>query len=201
MQINPDNIQQLDWQKMDNLMPCTVQHALTGEVLMLGYMTAEAVTESLAQQKVTFYSRSKQRLWCKGESSGHYLQLQSLHADCDNDALLAMVNPVGPTCHLGTRSCFASASPLLQQLNDTIAQRKGASPDSSYTAQLFAQGIKRAAQKVGEEGVEVALAAATQDTEELHNESADLLYHLLVTLEAADTDLASVLAVLQSRQR
>lgn len=202
MKLTLETISQLAWDKMNGLLPCTVQHALTGEVLMLGYMSAESVTASLTQQQVTFYSRSKQRLWTKGESSGHTLDLQGIYSDCDNDALLVTALPNGPTCHLGTRSCFADApAPLLQQLNNLIASRKDTLPESSYTAQLFAAGIKRAAQKVGEEGVEVALAAAVADIDELHNESADLLYHLLVVLQASDTDLEAVLGVLQKRQR
>ena len=201
MQVTRETISQLAWDKMDGLLPCTVQHALTGEVLMLGYMSADAVSETLQQQCVTFYSRSKQRLWTKGESSGNTLQLQGIYSDCDLDALLVTALPNGPTCHLGTRSCFADApAPLLQQLNNVIASRKGADPQSSYTAKLFNAGVKRAAQKVGEEGVEVALAAAVKDIDELHNESADLLYHLLVVLQASDTDLEAVLKVLQQRQ-
>ena len=201
MQVTRETISQLAWDKMDGLLPCTVQHALTGEVLMLGYMSADAVSETLQQQCVTFYSRSKQRLWTKGESSGNTLQLQGIYSDCDLDALLVTALPNGPTCHLGTRSCFADApAPLLQQLNNVIASRKGADPQSSYTAKLFNAGVKRAAQKVGEEGVEVALAAAVKDSDELHNESADLLYHLLGVLQASDTDLEAVLKVLQQRQ-
>ena len=201
MQVTRETISQLAWDKMDGLLPCTVQHALTGEVLMLGYMSADAVSETLQQQCVTFYSRSKQRLWTKGESSGNTLQLQGIYSDCDLDALLVTALPNGPTCHLGTRSCFADApAPLLQQLNNVIASRKDADPQSSYTAKLFNAGVKRAAQKVGEEGVEVALAAAVKDIDELHNESADLLYHLLVVLLASDTDLEAVLKVLQQRQ-
>lgn len=201
MQVTSETISQLAWDKMDGLLPCTVQHALTGEVLMLGYMSADAVSESFSRQSVTFYSRSKARLWTKGETSGNTLQLQGIYSDCDNDALLVLALPNGPTCHLGTRSCFADApAPLLQQLNNVISSRKGADPDSSYTARLFNAGIKRAAQKVGEEGVEVALAAAVNDIDELHNESADLLYHLLVVLQSADTDLEAVLRVLQQRQ-
>ncbi|TDP29956.1 phosphoribosyl-ATP pyrophosphatase /phosphoribosyl-AMP cyclohydrolase [Idiomarina aquatica] len=201
MQVTRETISQLAWDKMDGLLPCTVQHALTGEVLMLGYMSADAVSETLQQQCVIFYSRSKQRLWTKGESSGNTLQLQGIYSDCDLDALLVTALPNGPTCHLGTRSCFADApAPLLQQLNNVIASRKDADPQSSYTAKLFNAGVKRAAQKVGEEGVEVALAAAVKDIDELHNESADLLYHLLVVLQASDTDLEAVLKVLQQRQ-
>ncbi|MBL4741360.1 MAG: bifunctional phosphoribosyl-AMP cyclohydrolase/phosphoribosyl-ATP diphosphatase [Idiomarina sp.] len=201
MQVTRETISQLAWDKMDGLLPCTVQHALTGEVLMLGYMSADALSETLQQQCVTFYSRSKQRLWTKGESSGNTLQLQGIYSDCDLDALLVTALPNGSTCHLGTRSCFADApAPLLQQLNNVIASRKDADPQSSYTAKLFNAGVKRAAQKVGEEGVEVALAAAVKDIDELHNESADLLYHLLVVLQASDTDLEAVLKVLQQRQ-
>ncbi|MGM0525835.1 MAG: bifunctional phosphoribosyl-AMP cyclohydrolase/phosphoribosyl-ATP diphosphatase HisIE [Pseudomonadota bacterium] len=201
MQLTTATIEQLDWDKMDGLLPCTVQHPLTGEVLMLGYMNRDAVSASLDSDKVTFYSRSKQRLWTKGESSGNVLQLQGIYADCDNDALLVQAIPHGPTCHLGTRSCFAEApAPLLQQLDELLASRKDADPEQSYTAKLFAAGIKRAAQKVGEEGVEVALAAAVRDQQELVNESADLLYHLLVVLQASDTNLEAVLEVLQQRR-
>lgn len=200
MQLTEDNINQLSWQKMDNLLPCTVQHSLTGEVLMTGYMNPEALATTLQSGKVTFFSRSKQRLWTKGESSGNILALQGIYQDCDQDALLAQVIPHGPTCHLGTRSCFAAApAPFLQQLDQLIGSRKTADPEHSYTARLLAAGVKRAAQKVGEEGVEVALAAAVNDQQELLNESADLLYHLLVVLHASDTDLESVLKVLQQR--
>ncbi|RUO78045.1 bifunctional phosphoribosyl-AMP cyclohydrolase/phosphoribosyl-ATP diphosphatase HisIE [Idiomarina seosinensis] len=201
MQLTTATIEQLDWDKMDGLLPCTVQHPLTGEVLMLGYMNRDAVSASLESAKVTFYSRSKQRLWTKGESSGNVLQLHGIYADCDNDALLVQAIPHGPTCHLGTRSCFAEApAPLLQQLDELLASRKDADPEHSYTAKLFAAGVKRAAQKVGEEGVEVALAAAVRDQKELVNESADLLYHLLVVLQASDTNLEAVLRVLQQRR-
>lgn len=202
MQLTENTIDQLSWQKMDNLLPCTVQHSLTGEVLMTGYMDPAALAKTLSSGNVTFYSRSKQRLWTKGESSGHTLELQGIYHDCDEDALLAQVIPHGPTCHLGTRSCFAEApAPFLQQLDQLIASRKTADPEHSYTAKLLAAGVKRAAQKVGEEGVEVALAAAVKDQQELLNESADLLYHLLVVLQASDTDLESVLKVLQQRSR
>lgn len=201
MKVTTDTLSQLAWDKMDNLLPCTVQNSLTGEVLMLGYMSQEALAVTFEKQQVTFYSRSKQRLWTKGESSGNTLVLDAIFSDCDNDALLVKALPQGPTCHLGTRSCFAdNSAPLLKQLDQLIASRKTASTDTSYTAQLFSKGIKRAAQKVGEEGVEVALAAAAGDLDELHNESADLLYHLLVVLNAADTSLDNVLQVLKQRQ-
>ncbi|RUO73470.1 bifunctional phosphoribosyl-AMP cyclohydrolase/phosphoribosyl-ATP diphosphatase HisIE [Idiomarina ramblicola] len=201
MKIDFNNIDQLAWEKMSGLLPCTVQHALTGEVLMQAYMNADAVKESLSTGKTTFYSRSKERLWTKGESSKNYLQLEGIFSDCDNDALLVHALPDGPTCHLGTRSCFADApKPLLQELDALIASRKGADASKSYTASLFAKGLKRAAQKVGEEGVEVALAAATEDKDELVNESADLLYHLLVVLQASELSLEDVLEVLAKRR-
>lgn len=205
MQINQSTLSQLDFSKAtDGLIPAIVQHALSGEVLMQGFMDRTAVEHTLSVKHVTFYSRSKARLWTKGEASGHTLQLVSLHTDCDADSILVLALPQGPTCHLGTRSCFTSkatsAVPLLQQLEDTIASRKNAKPESSYTAQLFAEGTKRAAQKVGEEGVEVALAACAGDDAELLNESADLLYHLLVVLQSRDLTLNQVLAVLKARQ-
>ncbi|RUO49612.1 bifunctional phosphoribosyl-AMP cyclohydrolase/phosphoribosyl-ATP diphosphatase HisIE [Pseudidiomarina donghaiensis] len=201
MRILADQITQLDFAKTDNLLPAIVQHAYSGEILMQGFMNQAALEQTLSSNLVTFYSRSKQRLWCKGESSGHTLELISVHTDCDCDSLLVIALPNGPTCHLGTRSCFTDeqAVPMLQKLNDIIESRKGAPVDSSYTASLFAQGIKRAAQKVGEEGVEVALAAVAGDDKELLNESADLLYHLLVVLAARDRSLNDVLAVLAQR--
>ncbi|MFV1466102.1 bifunctional phosphoribosyl-AMP cyclohydrolase/phosphoribosyl-ATP diphosphatase HisIE [Idiomarina sp. HB] len=201
MRIKLDTIDQLAWDKMSGLLPCTVQHALTGEILMQAYMNADAVKESLATGKTTFYSRSKERLWTKGESSKNYLQLEGIYSDCDNDALLVQALPDGPTCHLGNRSCFAEApKPLLHELDALIASRKGADTSKSYTASLFTKGLKRVAQKVGEEGVEVALAAATADKDELVNESADLLYHLLVALRANELSLDDVLEVLAKRR-
>lgn len=201
MKIDLNNIDELAWKKMSGLLPCTVQHALTGEVLMQAYMNVDAIKESLSSGKTTFYSRSKERLWTKGESSENYLHLEGIYSDCDNDALLIQALPDGPTCHLGNRSCFADApKPLLHELDALIASRKGADASESYTASLFAEGVKRAAQKVGEEGVEVALAAATEDKEELVNESADLLYHLLVVLQASDLSLEDVLEVLAKRR-
>jgi len=208
MIITPHNLDQLAFGKDNNsagLLPCIVQHALTGAVLMQGYMDKAAAEQSLTSGLVTFFSRSKQRLWTKGESSGNHLKLQSLHTDCDADSILALALPNGPTCHLGTPSCFSaddgSDLPVLAQLESVIAARKQTPSDGSYTASLFAAGIKRAAQKVGEEGVEVALAAATKDKDELLNESADLLYHLIVVLQASDLSLTDALAVLASRRK
>ncbi|MTD42712.1 bifunctional phosphoribosyl-AMP cyclohydrolase/phosphoribosyl-ATP diphosphatase HisIE [Erwinia sp. CPCC 100877] len=196
---------QLDWAKTDNMIPTIVQHAASGEVLMLGYMTPEALKQTIDTGKVTFYSRSKRRLWTKGESSGHFLKLVSIAADCDNDTLLIQANPFGPTCHKGTSSCFSDAPQhqwlFLYQLEQLLAERKQADPESSYTARLFASGTKRIAQKVGEEGVETALAATVHDREELLNEASDLVYHLLVLLQDQQLDLGSVIENLRGRHK
>lgn len=192
----------LDWAKTDNLMPAIVQHAISGEVLMLGYMDQAALDVTEQTGKVTFFSRTKQRLWTKGESSGNFLNVVSITPDCDNDTLLILVNPIGPTCHLGNDSCFHPASSdwgFLYQLEQLLASRKTASPDSSYTAKLYASGTKRIAQKVGEEGVETALAATVNDREELTNEASDLIYHLLVLLQDQELDLSKVIGRLRER--
>lgn len=194
-------IPQIDWVKMDNLVPAVVQDYRNGKVLMLGYMNPEALATTVETGKITFFSRSKQRLWTKGESSGNFLELVSLGTDCDNDALLLQANPIGPTCHLGTDSCFDGNTPFLGQLQSLIAARRTASPHSSYTAQLLQGPTRRAAQKVGEEGVEVALAAATGDKNNLKEESADLLYHLLVVLEQQDLPLEEVVNTLVKRHQ
>ncbi|CAI1124105.1 Phosphoribosyl-ATP pyrophosphatase [Serratia fonticola] len=192
----------LDWAKTDNLMPAIVQHAVSGEVLMLGYMDQAALDVTEQTGKVTFFSRTKQRLWTKGESSGNFLNVISITPDCDNDTLLILANPIGPTCHLGNDSCFHPASSdwgFLYQLEQLLASRKTASPDSSYTAKLYASGTKRIAQKVGEEGVETALAATVNDREELTNEASDLIYHLLVLLQDQELDLSKVIGRLRER--
>lgn len=194
----------LDWEKTGNLLPAIVQHAVSGEVLMLGYMDREALAVTEQSGKVTFYSRTKQRLWTKGESSGNVLNVVSITPDCDNDTLLILANPVGPTCHLGNNSCFHPAASdwgFLYQLEQLLAERKTASPDSSYTAKLYASGTKRIAQKVGEEGVETALAATVNDREELTNEASDLIYHLLVLLQDQDLDLSKVIGRLRERHQ
>jgi len=203
MKIDFSNISQLDFSKSE-LMPAIVQDALTGQILMQGFCNAEAVEKSLEIGKVTFYSRSKQRLWTKGESSENYLELVSVHTDCDQDSLLFMTLPKGPTCHLGTQSCFGDASPdlsFLGTLNKVIAQRKHDDPKESYTASLFAKELSRSCQKVGEEGVEVALAAMKNDKKELLNESADLLYHLLVLLQRQNLDISEVVTTLKARHK
>ena len=193
---------QLDWEKTDGLMPVIVQHAQSGEVLMLGYMNPQALDTTQSSGNVTFYSRSKQRLWTKGETSGHFLKVVRISPDCDNDTLLVLAIPQGPTCHLGTSSCFGDTHHdwhFLYQLEQLLAERKNADPASSYTAKLYASGTKRIAQKVGEEGVETALAATVHDREELTNEASDLVYHLLVLLQDQQLDLGKIIENLRQR--
>jgi phosphoribosyl-ATP pyrophosphohydrolase/phosphoribosyl-AMP cyclohydrolase len=200
--LSEQQVAQLDWDKVDNLMPAIVQHAISGEVLMMGYMNQEALAVTQQTGKVTFFSRTKQRLWTKGESSGNVLNVVNIYPDCDNDTLLILANPVGPTCHLGNNSCFAPAASdwgFLYQLEQLLASRKSADPASSYTAKLYASGTKRIAQKVGEEGVETALAATVNDREELTNEASDLMYHLLVLLQDQDLNLSKVIGRLRER--
>ncbi|AKH88635.1 bifunctional phosphoribosyl-AMP cyclohydrolase/phosphoribosyl-ATP diphosphatase HisIE [Edwardsiella tarda] len=194
--------ERLDWNKVEGMMPAIVQHAASGQVLMLGYMTPEALEQTERSGKVTFYSRSKQRLWTKGETSGHVLNVVSITPDCDRDTLLVLAEPQGPTCHLGTDSCFDPATPqwlFLYQLEQLLAARKHADPQSSYTARLYASGTKRIAQKVGEEGVETALAATVQDRDELVNEASDLVYHLLVLLQDQRLSLGDIIDCLSQR--
>ncbi len=196
------NENEIDWEKGSGLVPAIVQDVSSGRVLMLGYMNKEALAATKTSGFVTFYSRSKQRLWQKGETSSNRLRLCDIRLDCDADALLVLAEADGPTCHTGTISCFGDETfaplGLLADLEKTIRQRKTAAPKESYTASLFASGLSRIAQKVGEEGVEVALSGATGG-ENLCEESADLLYHLLVLLAANDKKLADVLAVLLAR--
>ncbi|WP_266167881.1 bifunctional phosphoribosyl-AMP cyclohydrolase/phosphoribosyl-ATP diphosphatase HisIE [Dyella subtropica] len=204
--INTD-IVRLDWSKGDGLLPAVIQHWLSGEVLMLGYMNAEALAQTQREGKVTFYSRSKQRLWTKGESSGHVLLLKSIRIDCDADTLLIQAEPHGPTCHLGTSSCFGESAqvrpPLgfLAKLDHLVERRYTERPAGSYTTSLFEGGIRRMAQKVGEEGVETALAAVAQDDEALLGEAADLVFHLMVALRARGLGMADVERVLAARHQ
>ncbi|SUC22797.1 histidine biosynthesis bifunctional protein [Proteus vulgaris] len=202
--MNSETLAQLDWEKVDNLMPVIIQNAISGDVLMLGYMNREALDVTLKSRNITFYSRTKQRLWTKGETSGNFLKLVNIYPDCDNDTLLILANPIGPTCHNGTESCFAPAQSqwgFLYELENILRERKNASPDSSYTARLYASGTKRIAQKVGEEGVETALAATVNDREELRNEASDLLYHLMVLLQDQSLSLSDVIGCLQERHK
>jgi phosphoribosyl-ATP pyrophosphohydrolase/phosphoribosyl-AMP cyclohydrolase len=195
----------LAWDKMDGLLPAVVQDAATGQVLMLGYMNRIALAATLSSGKVTFYSRSKQRLWQKGETSGNVLRLVSLAGDCDGDALLLRAEPAGPICHLGTTSCFgegeAEGAGFLGALARIVHDRAAAPPEESYTARLLAEGPQRIAQKIGEEGVELALAAVARDAEGCAEEAADLLYHLTVLMEARGFGWDEVVAILQRRHR
>lgn len=198
--MNTDSLAKLDWQKQGGLIPVIVQDADTLQILMLGYMNQEALTQSLQLGKVTFFSRSKNRLWTKGESSGHFLDVVSIEADCDNDSLLIQAKPNGPTCHLQRASCFENAPQyFLNELENRIAQRKLADPNSSYSKRLMDSGLAKVAQKVGEEAVETVIAALVEDEQALLNESADLLYHLLVLLQTKDIALSRVVDVLKRR--
>lgn len=194
----------LDWKKTDNMLPAIVQHAISGEVLMLGYMNQEALSITEQTGRATFYSRTKRRLWTKGESSGDFLKVISIIPDCDHDALLILVSPIGATCHLGKSSCFYPANSdwsFLYRLEELLAKRKIASPDSSYTAKLYTNGTKYIAQKVGEEAVETALAATVNDRQGLINEASDLIYHLIVLLQDQELDLSTVIGCLRERMK
>ena len=201
-----EQINALAWDKGDGLLPAVIQDAQTGKVLMLGFMNREALRVTLSERRVTFFSRSKNRLWTKGETSSNYLNVVSVTPDCDNDTLLITANPDGPTCHTGAETCFGDAVAtgaadfaFLARLQSVIAQRIADRPEGSYTARLWADGPNRIAQKVGEEGVEVALAAVTQADERLISESADLLFHLTLLLRSRNLSLAAVVRELEQR--
>ena len=196
------DIDALDWNKGDGLLPAVVQDATTLRVLMLGYVNREALAKTLAERRVTFYSRSRQRLWTKGETSGHVLDLVSASVDCDNDTLLLLAHPDGPTCHLQRASCFPDApGALLPELSQLVAAREAGRPEGSYTTRLFEAGVRRIAQKVGEEGVETALAGVAEDDDALLGEAADLVFHLLVLLRSRGLGLAELEAKLATRRR
>jgi phosphoribosyl-AMP cyclohydrolase / phosphoribosyl-ATP pyrophosphohydrolase len=196
----------LDWEKGNGLLPAIVQDARTGQVLMLGFVNEEALRKTIESRRVTFFSRTKNRLWTKGETSNHFLNVVDVASDCDNDSILITAIPDGPTCHNGTQSCFGDSIKIdagrvafLAKLETVIAQRVEQRPDGSYTAKLWADGVKRMAQKVGEEGVEVALAAATNDDRGLIGESADLLFHLTLLLKSRGLSLGDVVNELERR--
>ncbi|GGK23155.1 bifunctional phosphoribosyl-AMP cyclohydrolase/phosphoribosyl-ATP diphosphatase HisIE [Aliivibrio fischeri] len=197
----------IDWEKVDGLVPAIIQDFGSSQVLMMGYMNQDALIKTLETEKVTFFSRTKNRLWTKGEESGNSLNLVNISLDCDNDTLLIKVNPVGPTCHTGTTTCWDGDKTeetqlvWLHQLEQLLAERKNADPDSSYTASLYARGTKRISQKVGEEGVEVALAATSGDKAELVCESADLIYHLFVLLQDQGLSFDDVINKLKERHK
>ncbi|WP_277441855.1 bifunctional phosphoribosyl-AMP cyclohydrolase/phosphoribosyl-ATP diphosphatase HisIE [Vibrio parahaemolyticus] len=199
--------ERINWEKVDGLVPAIVQDFQSSQVLMMGYMNQDALEKTGETGQVTFFSRTKERLWTKGETSGNVLQLVNISLDCDNDTLLVRVNPIGPTCHTGTTTCWdgdaqeESQMVWLHQLEQLLAARKSADPDSSYTASLYARGTKRISQKVGEEGVEVALAATSGDKAELVCESADLIYHLLVLLQDQGLSMNDVVNKLKERHK
>jgi phosphoribosyl-ATP pyrophosphohydrolase/phosphoribosyl-AMP cyclohydrolase len=200
------DIARIDWQKGDGLVPAIAQHLLSGSVLMLGYMNLEALRQTLQRGRVVFYSRTRQRLWEKGEESGNILKLVDMRLDCDVDALLITAIPTGPVCHTGTATCFGDTAvtdgerlSFLLELEQVIGQRIADKPDGSYTARLYEQGMRRIAQKVGEEGLEVALAALSEPDDPLLGECADLLYHLLVLLRARSLRLGTVIEEMRHR--
>ena len=197
-------IDKLNFDKMNGLIPAIIQDASTRQVLMLGYMNKEALTRTLEEGRVTFWSRTKKRLWQKGEVSGNVLEVVSTKPDCDGDALLVHAHPTGPVCHTGVHTCFDEeeldeTSSVFGRLENIIRDRRQHHPEGSYTAQLFQQGTGRIAQKVGEEAIETIVAALQQNREALKEESADLLYHLMVLLEEQGVGMADVAKVLKKR--
>lgn len=198
----------INWKKIDGLLPVIIQHAQTCEVLMLGYMNQEALEKTCNEKVVTFFSRTKQRLWTKGETSGHFLNVTDMSLDCDNDTLLILANPIGPTCHTGKQSCFHRFEKQSEgdwtwfaKLEHELAERKNADPETSYTAKLYAKGTKKIAQKVGEEAVETVLAAMAKDPAETVSEAADLVYHLTVLLQNEKLTWQDVIAKLKERHQ
>lgn len=188
-----------DWKKMGGLIPAVIQDDRDGSVLMVGYMDGAALEKTRKTGKVTFYSRSKKRLWTKGESSGNFLKLVDVSLDCDADALLVRAVPMGPTCHTGAKSCFDAPLDFLKQLDALVADRVKKRPKGSYTTSLLKEGIDRIAQKVGEEAVETVIAAKNKDKDALLGESADLLYHLIVLLRAKGTSVGEAAELLRRR--
>ncbi len=200
-------MKELDWDKGGGLLPAVVQDAGSGAVLMLGYMNPEALAATRATGRVTFWSRSKSRLWTKGETSGHFLNVRQIAVDCDGDTLLVLAEPLGVVCHLGTATCWGGNPPrsaaqqhaFLGKLEQVIARRIAERPPGSYTAKLLDEGTRRIAQKVGEEGLELALAAVAQADAEIIGEAADLLYHTLLLLQVKGLSLSQVVAELEAR--
>lgn len=193
----------IDFEKLNGLVPAVIQDTVTNKVLMVGFMNQEALDKSRETGLVTFYSRSKKRLWTKGEESGNFLKIVEILSDCDEDTLLIKAEPAGPVCHTGADTCFnetnSSYTSFLLVLQDLIHKRKAEMPAGSYTTSLFEKGMNKIAQKVGEEAVELLIEAMDVNDELLLNEAADLVYHLLVLLSARDKDIRDVLAVLEER--
>ncbi|TWF37266.1 phosphoribosyl-ATP pyrophosphatase /phosphoribosyl-AMP cyclohydrolase [Chitinophaga polysaccharea] len=196
---------QIDFQKSsDGLVPAIIQDAVTSKVLMLGYMNREALEKTMAESKVTFFSRSKNRLWTKGEESGNFLIVKDLKVDCDQDTILVKASPLGPVCHTGSDTCWDEqniSNDFLATLEGIITDRKNNPTDKSYTASLFAKGINKIAQKVGEEAVEVVIEAKDNNDDLFLNESADLLFHYLILLQAKGFQLSDVISVLKQRHK
>jgi len=198
--------EKLNFEKLNGLVPAVIQDARTNQVLMVGFMNEEALEKTHAEKKVTFWSRTKQRLWQKGETSGNFLEYVSMQKDCDNDSLLIKAIPHGPVCHTNQFTCFGEdesfdSGRLLDRLEEIIRQRQQDQPEGSYTTKLFKEGTPRIAQKVGEEGVEVALAAVLGNKKRLIEETADLLFHLLVLLRQQELTLDDVIRELQRRMK
>jgi phosphoribosyl-ATP pyrophosphohydrolase/phosphoribosyl-AMP cyclohydrolase len=187
----------------DGLIPVIIQDAVSNKVLMLGFMNEEALAKSQAEKKVTFYSRSKQRLWTKGETSGNFLLVKEIIPDCDNDTLLIKVTPTGPVCHTGADTCFNENNPSfsLEKLEEIISERKNNPSEASYTSSLFEKGINKIAQKVGEEAVELVIESKDNNDSLFLNEAADLMYHYLVLLQAKDHQLSDIVKVLADRHK
>ncbi|MCB1557744.1 MAG: bifunctional phosphoribosyl-AMP cyclohydrolase/phosphoribosyl-ATP diphosphatase HisIE [Alphaproteobacteria bacterium] len=199
------NIDTINWEKVDGLVPVIVQDAVTRQVLMQGVMNKEALEKTVLENRVTFYSRTKERLWTKGESSGNFLNVEAMYLDCDQDCILVLARPQGPTCHTGDVTCFHGDTlpslAFLGELAGIISSRAKEMPEGSYTTSLFQDGKARIAQKVGEEGVEVALAVMQEDRHQITNEAADLIFHLMVALEKSGVAFDDVCACLQSRHK
>ena len=202
----PDiNLDEIDWDKGEGMVHAIVQNTDNGQIVMLAYMDRVALAQTISSKKVTFFSRSKNRLWTKGETSGNWLDFISGEMDCDADTLLIQARPQGPSCHTGSVTCFNDQTPsnigFLDQLGALIADRHKTMPEGSYTTSLFAEGKSRIAQKVGEEGVELALARMKDDNAEMASEAADLLFHMMVLLEDAGLSLGDAISVLQNRHK
>lgn len=193
----------IDFQKNEGLVPVVIQNTSTLQVLMLGYMNEEALEKTRAEGKVTFFSRSRQQLWTKGETSGNFLIVDEIQVDCDSDTLLIKVYPQGPTCHTGSTSCFKEETPkgFLYELEKVIEQRIAENPEGSYTARLFSRGVNKVAQKVGEEAVELVIESKDDNIDLFKNEAADLLYHFLILLKTKDLKLQDIEAVLKERHK
>jgi len=196
-------MKQIDFSKENGLVPTVIQDKNTLQVLMVGYMNEEALEKTKKEKRVTFFSRSKNRLWTKGETSGNFLNVEEILSDCDDDAILIKVNPVGPVCHTGSTACFGeeTAKGFIYELENVIKQRITDNVSDSYTNKLYKKGINKVAQKVGEEAVELVIESKDDNIDLFKNEAADLLYHLLILLKAKEVDLESIEEVLRERHK